>query len=135
MFGKRGGTEHSGLILKDMEVRGTITFKDVVTVEGKIVGTITSETGHLIVNKDGRVEGDVFVGMASIGGEIIGDVHAQTRIDIHETGRVTGNVRAPVLTVDAGANINGKVETIVPSSKPTLVKNESENPTELRAIG
>jgi cytoskeletal protein CcmA (bactofilin family) len=139
MFGQRNGGGHSGLILKDMEVRGAIIFKDIVTVEGVIVGEVNSESGHLIVNKEGRIEGNVQVNAASIGGEVVGDVFAQTRIDIQATGKIVGNVCAPVLTVDAGAYISGKVETAAPSATKSRAGagalKEKDGPPELRAIG
>ncbi|MFQ3580304.1 MAG: polymer-forming cytoskeletal protein [Chloracidobacterium sp.] len=129
MFGKRDDRRPGGLIPKDAEIRGALSFLASITVEGRILGSVSSTDGHLCIGREGCVEGDVLVGSAAIDGEVRGDVYARQRIDIHETGRVIGNVRAPVLTVDAGAHISGQVETVAPEAAKAATR--SPTPADL----
>lgn len=147
-FGKSNPVDHGGVILGDTEIRGEITFKDLISIEGRIIGRINSDSGRLILAEKGRIEGDVEVGSASISGEVNGDIFARERIDIHSTGKVNGDICAPVLTVDAGAHITGRVETVAPGAgsirlepRPTMTpalpakKGDKEDVGGLRATG
>ncbi|MBX7220097.1 MAG: polymer-forming cytoskeletal protein [Blastocatellia bacterium] len=145
-FGKSAPVEHGGLILGDTEIRGEISFKDLISIEGRVIGHIQSDNGRLILAEKGKVEGDIEVGSASISGEIQGNLFARERIDIHGTGKIMGDITAPVLTVDAGAQISGKVETVAPgtqiriSNKPSIQpapakKDDKNDVGGLRATG
>lgn len=128
-FGKQQPVEHGGMILGDTEIRGEVTFKDLISIEGRLYGRIQSESGRLVLAEKGFVEGNIEVGSASISGEVQGNVFARERIDIHGTGKIDGDICAPVLTVDAGAKITGRVETVAPGAGIRVGKpNQSQSP-------
>jgi cytoskeletal protein CcmA (bactofilin family) len=104
-----GDSNASGLVSKGVEITGDIFFAEELRVTGKVVGKVASETGTLIIEQAGRVEAQVEVGICTIRGTLDGDVKAQSRIEIYKTGRVRGDLTAPVLLVEEGAIINGSI--------------------------
>jgi cytoskeletal protein CcmA (bactofilin family) len=98
-----------GLIGKGVEVSGDIVFSDGLRVEGRVVGSITSDGGTLVVEQAARIEARVEVGICVISGIIEGNLSAKSRIEIHKTARVRGDVTTPVLLVEEGAVVNGTV--------------------------
>ena len=99
----------SGLVSKGVEITGDILFAEELRVVGRVVGKVISETGTLVIEQAGRVEAQVEVGICVIRGMVNGDVKAQSRIEIYKTGRVRGDLMAPVLLVEEGAIINGSI--------------------------
>ncbi len=99
----------SGLVSKGVEITGDILFAEELRVVGKVVGKVVSETGTLVIEQAGRVEAQVEVGICVIRGTLNGDVKAQSRIEIYKTGRVRGDLMAPILLVEEGAIINGSI--------------------------
>ena len=111
-FGKNdeiGSDNAYGLIGKGVEVSGDITFADGLRVEGRVVGSIVSEGGTLIVEQAARVEARVDVGICVISGTVEGNLSAKSRVEVHKTARVRGDLTTPVLLVEEGAVVNGNV--------------------------
>jgi cytoskeletal protein CcmA (bactofilin family) len=102
-------TSASGLVSKGVEISGDILFAEELRVVGRVTGKVVSEKGSLVIEQAGRVEAQVEVGICVIRGTLNGDVKAQSRIEIYKTGRVRGDLSAPVLLVEEGAEINGSI--------------------------
>jgi cytoskeletal protein CcmA (bactofilin family) len=117
------------LIGQGVEVSGQILFSNQLNVEGKVTGKITSETGDLTVGETGEVEAQVDIGVCRIHGTVHGDISARTRIEIHRTGKVHGDLATPKLLIEEGAIFNGAVkmsheEKASAASGPELVLDE-----------
>ncbi|MEK6302589.1 MAG: polymer-forming cytoskeletal protein [Acidobacteriota bacterium] len=111
-FGKNdeaGNDSDAGLIGKGVEVSGDIVFAGGLRVEGRVMGSLVSESGTLIVEQAARIEARVDVGICIISGTIEGNLSAKSRIEIHKTARVRGDITTPVLLVEEGAVVNGNV--------------------------
>ena len=98
-----------GLIGKGVEVSGDIVFSDGLRVEGRVAGSVVSEGGTLIVEQAARIEARVDVGICVISGTLEGNVTAKSRVEVHKTARVRGDITTPVLLVEEGAVVNGNV--------------------------
>lgn len=97
------------VIGRGIEVTGDIVFSDTVNVEGKVKGRITSETGTLVVEETGYVEATVEIAVCVIRGTLHGDLTAKSKVEIHRTGKVHGDVVTPNLLVEEGALFNGVI--------------------------
>lgn len=104
-----GNDSALGLLGKGVSVIGDIRFEDKLHVEGKVVGKVASEKGTLIIEESGRVEAQIDVGVCIIRGSLEGNVKARSRIEIHKTSRIRGDMTTPVLLVEEGAVFNGTV--------------------------
>jgi cytoskeletal protein CcmA (bactofilin family) len=89
------------------ELTGEITFKDMVRVNGHVAGTIFSKNGTLIVDIGGRVEANVDVGVAVIGGTVKGDIIARERVELGPASKIYGNIWTRSLVIKDGAIFEG----------------------------
>ncbi|HEX6729062.1 MAG TPA: polymer-forming cytoskeletal protein [Pyrinomonadaceae bacterium] len=89
------------------ELAGEITFKDMVRVNGHVAGTIYSKTGTLIVDSNARVEANVDVATAVIGGTVKGDIVARERVELGAASKIYGNIWTRSLVIKDGAIFEG----------------------------
>jgi cytoskeletal protein CcmA (bactofilin family) len=101
MEGKYSGT---GTVMMDAKFRGEITSKDTLIVGEQGVIHATVRTVKLVVR-----------------GEVVGHVIASERVDLKSTARVTGDIEAPVIVMEAGAVHDGSCRmTKAKSADPPL---------------
>ena len=87
---------------------GSLTFQGAVRIDGVFTGTIKSE-GTLIVGHNASIEGAVQVGSVICNGKINGDIQAAEKLVLNKTAVVTGTVVSPVLSMEEGAKLDGKL--------------------------
>ena len=94
------------LIGPEALISGEITTSDVIQIEGRVEGKIKS-TGLVVIGEAGRVKAEIEAENVSIRGKLDGDCTAKNRVEITNTGQVTGNLRAPLIAVAEGAVFRG----------------------------
>ena len=100
----------STIVGQDTSVEGNIEFKGTIRIDGNVKGTISSKDGIVIIGENAKISADISVDTARIMGEVKGTVEAKSRIEIYKPGRVEGDLRAPVIAIDAGVSFNGTCE-------------------------
>jgi cytoskeletal protein CcmA (bactofilin family) len=88
------------------EFEGKLSFTGAVRVDGRFKGEIITK-GTLIVGELAVIESNVYASHIIVNGEIRGNVTAEERMEIHASGKVSGNIQTPVLVVDEGVVFNG----------------------------
>lgn len=116
----------------DTRFEGNLEFNGAIRLDGKVKGKITSSDGTIIVGESAKIHADISVDVARIMGEVHGTVEAQERIEIHKPARVVGDLRAPVIAIDAGVNFNGNCEM---TSRTIAIADASEPPVKAAAKG
>jgi cytoskeletal protein CcmA (bactofilin family) len=127
-----------GLIGRGIEVTGDISFSDRLQIEGKVTGTLTSESGTLGIGETGQIEARVDVGVCVIYGTLQGDLIARARVEIRRTGRVDGDVITPMLLVEEGAVFNGSIrmsKEIVAHQLEEMISVESDGDEQIKVKG
>jgi cytoskeletal protein CcmA (bactofilin family) len=104
------GNSDFGWIGRGIEVTGDIVFADRLQIDGKVSGKLSSESGTLIIGEMGTVEAQLDVGICIIQGTLHGNLIARSKVEIRKTGRVNGDLIAPVLLVEEGAVFNGAIK-------------------------
>ena len=97
----------SGFVGHGTVLTGETHFQMMLRVDGHLTGTVTSDGGTLIVGTNGQVDANVSVGVATINGEVNGDVIASEKIQLGRTARVMGNIATPRLVIEEGAIFEG----------------------------
>jgi cytoskeletal protein CcmA (bactofilin family) len=110
-FHKIKPMEVRGFLDDGTEVIGDLKFSEVLHLHGRISGKVLSD-GELVVGEKGVIEGDVEVGVLTLGGSLIGNIVARTKAHLLNTARVRGDVCTPVLKVDEGASWEGSITTV-----------------------
>ena len=86
---------------------GALRFAGTVVIEGKLLGECRIRD-TLVVEYGARVVGEVTAGEIICKGEIVGNVHARNRVEIHEKGRLYGDIHTPSLQVSVGGLYEGR---------------------------
>ncbi len=92
----------------DAGLEGVLTFQGTIRLDGTVKGKITSGDGTLIVGEQAVVDAEIVVGSAVVMGRLTGTVTASDRIEIYPPGRITGDIQAPVVTIEEGGFFNGR---------------------------
>jgi cytoskeletal protein CcmA (bactofilin family) len=102
-------SEEPCLIASKSAVRGQISGKQDLIVEGRVEGRVGLES-HLIIEESGTVEADMDVNQVTIKGEARGDVVAARSAVLQATARMAGKIRSPQVVIEDGAKFSGTIE-------------------------
>jgi len=91
------------------EVEGKLKFSETVRIDGHFKGKISAE-GSLIVGENALIQSDIHVFSVIVSGELHGNIFADHRVDILASGKVFGDIQAPIITMDEGAVLDGMVQ-------------------------
>ena len=92
-----------------LTIEGKIEGNGNVRVAGTFKGTVTVQ-GELTIEPGAKVEGEVRADAVLVGGEVRGQIAASSRVELHDSGVLVGDLKAGSLTVAAGSKMRGKVE-------------------------
>lgn len=90
------------------QVKGDIITQGDIRIDGKVEGSLTSK-GKLVVGNTGEIEGEVNCVTGNISGTIRGVVHVSEMLKVQSTGKLSGEITYGKLTVEAGAELEGKL--------------------------
>lgn len=91
--------------------KGDLEYQGRVRIDGTLLGTV--RTNDLLdVGAAGRIEGEIHVAQALIGGVVEGTLHATERLTILPTAVVRGVILTPWLDVRVGAQLEAEVRVI-----------------------
>lgn len=121
----------TALMGKGAEYQGKLTFKGAVRIDGRFLGTISSE-GKLVLGKDAYVEGTIAVGELEVHGTLQGEITVSQRSLLHETAKVSGSLSTALLAMEEGALLQGELrmgKDLKPAVKAehNLVRNDSHD--------
>ena len=97
----------SGFVGHGTTLTGETEFHAMLRVDGRLIGTVTSEGGTLIIGTNGQVDANVMVAAAMVNGTVNGDVIASEKLQLGRTARVLGNISSPRLIIEEGAILEG----------------------------
>lgn len=97
----------SGFVGHGTTLTGETEFHAMLRVDGHLVGTVSSESGTLIIGTNGQVDANVAVAAAMVNGTVNGDIVATEKLQLGRTARVLGNIQCPRLIIEEGAILEG----------------------------
>ena len=115
--------ELNALLGKGSEFEGKLTFEGQVRVDGKFSGQImTKDT--LVIGEGARVSAEITAGTVIVNGWVEGNIRASQLIELHQPGRIKGNLETPALAIDKGVIFEGscKMENIGKAAAPALAE-------------
>jgi cytoskeletal protein CcmA (bactofilin family) len=102
------------VLSSDVEIKGTVKFQHDLIVDGKIEGDIQS-TGNLTVGENARLKAEIRTGTIVVYGKVHGNMTAIDRVELKSSAEVIGDIKAKILTIEAGAIFVGKSTVGTPS--------------------
>jgi len=95
---------------KETEPDGKLkSYGNTIRIDGHFKGEI-SAAGTLIVGEEGMIEANIDASCVVISGEIHGNINAAQRVDIQASGRVFGDINAPIVAIDEGGIFEGSCQ-------------------------
>jgi cytoskeletal protein CcmA (bactofilin family) len=127
--GNEGPTDLRSFLGEGTEITGDIRFTEIMRVDAALNGTITSDSGSLLVMEKGRIKATVQAGIVEISGTIEGTITARTSVKIHASGRVYGDIYTPSLIIENGAVFDGKCHMLEGKEQKGAFKAEQKPAT------
>jgi cytoskeletal protein CcmA (bactofilin family) len=119
---KKEAEEIKAFLGQGAEFEGKLIFNGSVRIDGKFQGQIFGQ-GSLVVGQGALVKANIAVKSVYISGDVQGDIEVNEKMNIHSTGRFSGNVRTPVFIMEEGAFFDGRSFMADVSQKKTEVQN------------
>jgi cytoskeletal protein CcmA (bactofilin family) len=119
------------IISSDVNIVGNVSSEGVIQLDGRIEGEI--HVRHLTVGIHGLVEGAIFAEEAVIKGIVTGSIKAQ-KVILEKTAEVRGNIQHEVISIEAGAVIEGKINHISENVTELAMSKKSVKPSENLSI-
>ena len=86
--------------------KGDLSFDGIVRIDGKFEGHVnTNDT--LIIGETGDVVAEIVAGTVICKGRVKGTIVAATKVEMHASSKVVGDVQSPSLTMELGAVLDG----------------------------
>lgn len=93
-------------------IKGEVSGSEDLTVDGRVEGRIDLKDHNLTIGPNGKVHADVHAKNITIVGEVTGNVVADEKVDLTDSGRLVGDIRAPRIAVSDGAQFKGSVDML-----------------------
>ena len=104
----------AGNVSKAISIKGEITGREDLFVDGEVQGSIRITDGNVTVGPNGRVTADIEAQEIVVRGKVNGTLRGRERVQIGRTGEVTGDIATRRLGVEEGAIVCGKVDVTRP---------------------
>ncbi len=119
-------TNSSSVISSDTVIKGKIDFKGELLIEGKASGDILGD--NLTLGPSAKVDGKIIVKAITVQGNFTGFIRSDiVKLDAGST--VKGDIEHSEISIETGANFNGKVIRIAkPQRKTGESEGEEDNP-------
>ncbi len=102
------GENVNSIIGEGSVFEGNFYIHGSLKIDGKFEGEIKTEE-QIIIGETGKVKTNIAARRVIVAGTIIGNITATEEVHILETGRVLGDITTPVLKLESGVVLNGKV--------------------------
>jgi cytoskeletal protein CcmA (bactofilin family) len=101
--------EGSTVIGRSVTIRGELSGKEDLYMDGVVEGTIALQEGRLTVGPNARVLADIEARDVVVYGVVEGNVHATGRIELRESAALKGDIVAGRLLIEESASMKGRV--------------------------
>jgi cytoskeletal protein CcmA (bactofilin family) len=102
--------EGSTVIGRSVTIRGELSGKEDLYMDGIVEGTITLSGSRLTVGPNARLMADLNAQDVVVYGFVEGNIRASGRIELRESAVVKGDIAAERLSIEENASIKGQVE-------------------------
>ncbi len=107
------------IISASLKIVGNLISEGDVQVDGIIEGDVKTRT--LTVSENAVVKGQVQAKTVRVRGSVTGQINAHT-VELGSTGKVVGDIVHAILTIEAGASLEGNCRRMEAEKKPAEEK-------------
>ena len=99
-----------------LRVIGNCITDGAIHVDGLVEGSI--KAGEVVVEKGGRVQGDIQTHNLIVAGQVSGNIAARGRAEFKASCHVEGDILSPRIKIEEGCRIDGRLHMGAGPSKP-----------------
>jgi cytoskeletal protein CcmA (bactofilin family) len=107
-------------IAQGIRIKGEIVGKEDLFVDGTIEGKLDLGNAVCTIGPNGKIKADISAREVVVRGHVEGKIDGTERVQLWNTGRVSGEVRTERLAIEDGAILRGKVEAGKPRGRSEL---------------
>jgi cytoskeletal protein CcmA (bactofilin family) len=104
-------------ISQGIKIKGEVTGKEDLFIDGSLEGKLDLIGGSVTIGPNGKVKADIQAREIIVRGSVQGKLSGRDRVQLWNTGSVTGEVQTDRLSIEDGAVFRGKVEAGKPQGK------------------
>jgi cytoskeletal protein CcmA (bactofilin family) len=127
---RRKNMGQTAIIGRSIQIKGELTGNEDLTIDGTVEGKIELKDNSLTIGPNGNIKADINAKAVTITGEVHGNVTAEEKVEIRETGKLRGDIVAPRLVIADGAFFKGSVEM---DKKSSLVREKQQRDEKMNA--
>src|ERR1035438_6446755 len=101
---------------KLLVVKGELSGKEALVVEGEVEGSITLHGQRLTVRPNGRIRGNIETRHVILQGRVEGDIQASDRVELFRSASFTGDISTGRISIEEGAVFKGKLDIKKPET-------------------
>jgi len=109
-------------------VNGEVSGEEDLVVKGYIKGRVDLKNHSLIIEKGGRVDGDIIVNELVLRGSVNGNIYAAGKVYVAPEAHVRGDIAAARVSISEGAIFKGSIKMEEGLEKVSAPKEKIENP-------
>lgn len=98
------------MIGASIKIKGDIVGDENLVIEGEVDGQVLLNNHELTIGASGKVTANLKAKTVRIDGTVTGDIDGQELVVVNKTGRVLGNIVAPRVTLEDGAQFKGSID-------------------------
>jgi len=91
-------------------IRGEVSGDEDLLIQGRVEGSVDLELHAVTVGGEGRVNANITARIVTVEGEVEGDLKAKEQVILRGSARVKGDLTAPRVVLEDGANFRGLVD-------------------------
>ena len=101
-----------------VHIKGELSGNEDITVDGTVDGKITLKGHNLSIGSSARIKGEVTATSVIVYGHVKGNIRAEDRVEVTDSGTVDGDIKAPRVVLADGAHFTGKIDMQAPPKPP-----------------
>ncbi len=112
LSGSTGLAQNETLLGRSVVLRGDLSGKEDLLIEGQFEGTINLQDNCLTVGPHGQVKAEIHARQVVVQGAVNGNISAREKIEIRKTGNVVGDLVAAGIAIEDGAYFKGSIDIL-----------------------
>lgn len=132
---RTGSAGNPANIGRSITIKGDISGNEDLHIQGSVDGSVNLKEHNVTITPDGRVKADVHGLTITVQGQVEGDLFGGEQVILHPSCRVSGNITAPRVALEDGANFRGTIdmEANTSGNLPAVQRSSAEKSSTLRS--
>lgn len=122
-----GARRERAVIGQSITIQGDLSGEEDLTVLGQVQGTVDVKGNSVTIGETGRVKADVYAESIFVEGQVEGNLYGGKQIVLRSSGNVRGNLTAPRVALDDGAQFKGSID-MEPKRQPAGARPGATSP-------